>query len=149
VRANKGKTVLDWAEFGGAAAEEVAGVLREHMEREDELAAAGRATTALAEYHAAVDVERVDLVLTQRLLAWLYSEGEFAEGRVRRDAHGMHALHACVHWGCAGRGRARGGVQMPVQAVGAISARWCGSCRRGRCRGTRWCSCRAGTRSRR
>ena len=56
--------------------------MREHLEREEALEATEKATAALASYHACVDVERVDYLLVEQLLAFLYSEGSFAGSQV-------------------------------------------------------------------
>lgn len=61
-------------------------VLREQLETEEALAATDKATASLASYHAAVDVERVDYVLVQQLLAFLYSEGDFQGAEVPHPA---------------------------------------------------------------
>jgi hypothetical protein len=52
------------------------------MEEAEALEATEKATTVIASYHASVDVERVDYVLVERLLAFLYSEGDFAGDQV-------------------------------------------------------------------
>lgn len=57
-------------------------MLREHVEREEALEATDKATTDLASYHKCVDVERVDYVLVEQLLKFLYSEGDFAGAQV-------------------------------------------------------------------
>jgi hypothetical protein len=54
------------------------------MEEAEALEATEKATTVIASYHASVDVERVDYVLVERLLAFLYSEGDFAGDQVLR-----------------------------------------------------------------
>lgn len=42
-----------------------------------------KATADLAQYHECVDVERVDCVLVEQLLAFLYCESKFAGSEVR------------------------------------------------------------------
>jgi hypothetical protein len=63
-------------------------LLREHIATEEVLEETEKATKDLASYHASVDVERVDYVLVERLLAFLYSEGDFA---------GAQVLILCTH----------------------------------------------------
>lgn len=57
-------------------------MLREHVETEEALEATDKATADLASYHACVDVERVDYLLVEQLLAFLYSEGRFSGAQV-------------------------------------------------------------------
>lgn len=71
-------------------------MLREQLETQEALDATGKATADLTNYHASIDVERVDYVLVEKLLAFLYSDGEFADAAVRAvNTFSSVTMHAC------------------------------------------------------
>ena len=77
---HQGLTASDWATRMGNA--HIAATLQQHAADAEAAAAARGAAQALVDYHAANDVDRVDLNLMQQLLTYICGEGRFA-GQVR------------------------------------------------------------------
>jgi hypothetical protein len=70
---NQGLTAQQWAAQLGHRA--VADTLSQHAESEAAAAAVAEAASALADYHAGNDADRVDLKLIEQLLEYLCGEG--------------------------------------------------------------------------
>lgn len=83
-------TAAQWATQLGH--DDVAELLSQHAQSEVQFERLSQSAAALSEYHAANDVDRVDVKLIEDLIHYICSEGRFAADSVRRTCSILHLL---------------------------------------------------------